>query len=599
MSSYNQPSIQVRNKSAIESNPRKKMKFNQSTNSQSLSLVDRILQSSKNTQWKYTYSATQNINELKLNEWKNRMADERKDITADLHSLKLDRNRAYPWKYSNYVEKKTKTREMFLPCLRLLNKLMQMREANDFLLEMASDHPYFKEYDSKITEDNRMTFTYIYNALKSDFYESVNDFANDVRLIFDNCWTCFGRNSNHTLSKNANKLSEIFERRMFDISRFKQKSMTIKYEKSGDPISHPLQKQSMQPMIEDIVVNYKKKKEQITQQMKKETETKYIELRNNKMVNHQNIKKQKFMVGLSKRHLISCKIWFDFLVKCNQMSIIEEIIFMQEQSSIEQLIQRGITKFMLDVEKCDNKTQHEIYLKLQASKDILRRKSNNFGRILNLMINRKISDVSSVIDIKRVINDDVLVVDDPYSNENIKKREILKNEIQDKKEIKTISMIKKVDMNIDSEVEESEEFFDPFLIDVNDDTSVIVADDGNTESMNVDQQENKEVNDDENQLHSVAKHQRPAWMDDNDEDGNSVLRSWRLRKANAVQSETNVETVSNANVDEDYSEDDDLFGSESDSDVQSSSGVSEHDRVTHEAYNAGWKENQEEEEPEF
>lgn len=94
-----------------------------------------------------------------------------------------------PWSYTTDIERKTGVREYLLPCLKLTQQLMAMDEAIDFILapnEEQTNPQFYKQFEAFDTnkKGRNMCFEWICNLLKSDYYETVDDYAHDVRLIW-------------------------------------------------------------------------------------------------------------------------------------------------------------------------------------------------------------------------------------------------------------------------------------------------------------------------------------------------------------------------------------------------------------------------------
>ena len=94
-----------------------------------------------------------------------------------------------PWAYTTDTERKTKVREYLLPCLRVTRELMNMDEAIDFVFPPndESTNPDFWKQFMRFDTDRKgrnMCLEWICNLLQSDYYETVDDFAVDIRLIW-------------------------------------------------------------------------------------------------------------------------------------------------------------------------------------------------------------------------------------------------------------------------------------------------------------------------------------------------------------------------------------------------------------------------------
>eukprot|EP01084_Bolivina_argentea_P258719 436291_1 len=150
----------------------------------------------------------------------------------------MDYTKIYPWKYTNESEKKTGVRTYMLPCLKLLNNIQCMDEAIDFIYapnDRYTNPDYFIDFNKC---DKNMCFQWIENLLKSDYYETVDDFANDIRLIFNNIYKIFGYK--HEWSKNARIIQMKFELKMINISRNIPNAQNI-FIQNGNPSNDILQ----------------------------------------------------------------------------------------------------------------------------------------------------------------------------------------------------------------------------------------------------------------------------------------------------------------------------------------------------------------------
>ena len=105
----------------------------------------------------------------------------------DRFKFKMDPTKEHPWKYSTEQEKETHVRDYMLPCLQLLNNLQCMDEATDFIeapnrVDTNPDH--WRDYQRFENQGRNMCLEWVENLLKSDYYETVDEFANDMRHIW-------------------------------------------------------------------------------------------------------------------------------------------------------------------------------------------------------------------------------------------------------------------------------------------------------------------------------------------------------------------------------------------------------------------------------
>ena len=224
-----------------------------------------------------TSTTTTADNELQSQKWNINYKSKENAVYA--HDKYFDKNRyngygynnnnksdtfvEYPWQYSTKMENSTHVRDYLNPCLKLLNKLLTMDESLWFIdpieIHINSivnknnnyiDNLYglknedIQRYQQLVSQPQCLNG--VLKLLKSDYYETVDDFANHVRLIWQNTyrwWKGYEKHENGKIwIKNAKKLEKVFETKLSKISRKIPNRERI-FCKNGNPESHPLQKE--------------------------------------------------------------------------------------------------------------------------------------------------------------------------------------------------------------------------------------------------------------------------------------------------------------------------------------------------------------------
>ena len=232
------------------------------------------------------------------------------------HQFAMDPTKVSPWKYSSEIEQKTKVREYMLPCLKLLNNLMALDEAIDFILapnqkETCLHYKRYRKLD-RIKGQKNVCFERIHNLLTSDFYESVDDFAMDVRLIWQNTFLIFGGiEADHEWIRNARFLQRKFEEKMILISRKIPNAKEI-FSENGNPPNDPLQMECLKENkneIDECLKNLSAMKSAISAEMVEENEDDFEEDRSKAVLSNKGEgKSQKKRRRLSTKQRLKTKL---------------------------------------------------------------------------------------------------------------------------------------------------------------------------------------------------------------------------------------------------------------------------------------------------
>merc|ERR1712228_320847 len=391
----------------------------------------------------------------------------------------MDPNVIYPWHYLSEIEKKTQVREYMLPCLKLLNNLMACNEAIDFILapnQKETNPDFWTDFRDKFdAKDNifgkNMCFEWIRNLLKSDFYETVDDFANSVRLIWENVFSVFGIESDHEWVKNARFLQLQFEEKMILISRKIPNAKEI-FVNNGNPRNDPLQIKELETEQNKLEIQESLNRYQALQKMK-ESAIEPIELSkndNNKSlnvdinINEQKKKRQQYLANIDTRKFDrkrrkstkqtlkkqkikkmedgeiqindDCNQWteieafYEFVCRFNDNESIGKVVMLQEgfdgfeafEAYKKRLNAMGSDPKLKKAKIDQNKCQEKVYEILKNAKNEIIKKNVQSIECLNQIFFEKKKR-------KKIKNKKKAAAIDPFSNEAImRKKQIAKEE---------------------------------------------------------------------------------------------------------------------------------------------------------------------------
>eukprot|EP01083_Nonionella_stella_P309138 1093587_1 len=189
-------------------------------------------------------------------------------------TFSLNPHKIREWEYKTEIERRHHVRDYMLLCLALINDLMAMDEAIDFVFAPndCRTNPEFYSAFERIDEDKHgrnMCLEWIQNLLYSDAYETVDHFASDVRLIFKNVHTALGYE--HEWSKNARVVEQLFEQELVCISRDIMNAEDV-FGENGNPSQDPQQMECMEQNKGDIEACVERLKQQRQRAKQREKE---------------------------------------------------------------------------------------------------------------------------------------------------------------------------------------------------------------------------------------------------------------------------------------------------------------------------------------
>eukprot|EP01084_Bolivina_argentea_P133410 235442_1 len=189
-------------------------------------------------------------------------------------TFSLNPHKIREWEYKIEIERRHHVRDYMLLCLALINDLMAMDEAIDFVFAPndCRTNPEFYSAFERIDEDKHgrnMCLEWIQNLLYSDAYETVDHFASDVRLIFKNVHTALGYE--HEWSKNARVVEQLFEQELVCISRDIMNAEDV-FGENGNPSQDPQQMECMEQNKGDIEACVERLKQQRQRAKQREKE---------------------------------------------------------------------------------------------------------------------------------------------------------------------------------------------------------------------------------------------------------------------------------------------------------------------------------------
>eukprot|EP00485_Elphidium_margaritaceum_P003181 CAMPEP_0202688184 /NCGR_PEP_ID=MMETSP1385-20130828/3716_1 /ASSEMBLY_ACC=CAM_ASM_000861 /TAXON_ID=933848 /ORGANISM="Elphidium margaritaceum" /LENGTH=449 /DNA_ID=CAMNT_0049343091 /DNA_START=142 /DNA_END=1491 /DNA_ORIENTATION=+ len=254
-------------------------------------------------------------------------------------------------------------RAYMLPCLALVNRLMSMDQATDFIFPPndINTNPDFWIYFKKFERPSSriMCFDWIRNLLHAGRYETVDDFAVDVRHIWNNVYTAFAYNIENTNTRkkkwieNALFLERLFEKEMLKISRQIPNAHTI-FTETGNQKKDSSQQKHLEALQSQSNVNEKKatiaSKPQNSDQNKKKIEKKpktKAKLKPRRKRKRQKLKTtpntsqpQSFEMNvtsaesncapLNEKQLFEVNVWYEFLELFEERSCLKKAIMVQE-----------------------------------------------------------------------------------------------------------------------------------------------------------------------------------------------------------------------------------------------------------------------------